>query len=166
MTHIILTGHGHFASGLASALEMVAGDLEAFTVVEFTQDDAQTYPDKLSSVIDSGLSSEGSVLVFCDLKGGTPFNCSMLSAVKNEHIEVVGGINLPILIETVMMRGADASRTAADLAEIAITASKTAITRDNKASLEGAQNRTTSNRQSATSVDDSSSLDAPDDEGI
>lgn len=166
MTHIILTGHGHFAAGISSALEMVAGDLDAFTVVEFTQEEAQAYPDKLSSVIDAGLSSEGSVLVFCDLKGGTPFNCSMLSAAQNENIEVVGGINLPVLIETVMMRGADATRTAADLAEIAMTAAETAITRDNQASLEGTQIATGAKQHDGA---DSAAQNPPefdDDEGI
>ncbi len=166
MTHIILTGHGHFAAGIASALEMVAGDLDAFTVVEFTQEDAQTYPDKLSSVIDAGLSSEGSVLVFCDLKGGTPFNCSMLSAAQNEHVEVVGGVNLPVLIETVMMRGADATRTAADLAEIAMTAAKSAITRDNKASLESSQTGAADEQHNGAECDDQNLSKFDEDEGI
>lgn len=140
MTHIILTGHAHFASGLASALEMVAGDLEAFSVIEFTQEEAHSYPDKLARAIQEGKSSEGGVLVFCDLKGGTPFNYSMLSAAQDENIEVIGGVNLPVLIETVMMRGADVASSAADLAEIAIHAATMAITRDNKKTLEGSQN--------------------------
>ena len=43
MVGFILTGHGQFAPGLASAIAMVAGDQPAFTVVPFEGDQAASY---------------------------------------------------------------------------------------------------------------------------
>lgn len=135
MAHIILTGHGNFARGLASALEMVAGNVDAFSVVTFNQDEAADFPDTIEKTINEGLQNQGSVLVFCDLKGGTPFNCSMMQAAQNENIEVIGGVNLPILIETVFTHQTDTALPASALAEIAMNAVPTSIFRENKGSF-------------------------------
>lgn len=135
MAHLILTGHGNFAKGLASALEMVAGNVDAFSVVTFNQDEAADFPDTIEKTINDGLQNQGSVLVFCDLKGGTPFNCSMMQAAQNENIEVIGGVNLPILIETVFTHQTDTALPASSLAEIAMNAASTSIFRENKGSF-------------------------------
>ena len=50
MIGFILTGHGEFAPGLASALELVAGRQEAFKVVPFDVDKASDYPELLSLI--------------------------------------------------------------------------------------------------------------------
>lgn len=139
MAHLILTGHGEFASGLTSALSMIAGNISAFSAITFTQDNAATYPETLAAEIETGISQQGSVLVFCDLKGGTPFNCAMLQAAQNENIEVIAGVNLPILIETVFAHQLNVHTPAKDLAAIALDGASGSIVWENKETFE-AQN--------------------------
>ena len=81
MVGFILTGHGNFANGIKSALDMVAGDQEAFEIVPFEGSQAATYGDDLRAAITKmrGECEEG-VIVFVDLLGGTPFNQSMMDS--------------------------------------------------------------------------------------
>lgn len=80
MVGFILTGHGQFAPGLASAIAMVAGDQPAFTVVPFEGDQAASYGEDLRAAITAMREECDGVLVFTDLLGGTPFNQSMMIA--------------------------------------------------------------------------------------
>ncbi|MCI1666350.1 MAG: PTS fructose transporter subunit IIA [Atopobiaceae bacterium] len=109
MVGVVLTGHGQFAPGLASALEMVAGPQQSFVVVPFDEAAAGEYGDTLRSAIaDLAGKCEG-VVVFVDLLGGTPFNQSMMISSVVPGVEVVCGTNLPMLIECMFMRGSDTS---------------------------------------------------------
>ena len=48
------------------------------------------------------------ILVLADLFGGTPFNTAMLEIKgKYKNVEVIAGINLPLLIEATLLRGGD-----------------------------------------------------------
>ena len=40
MLGLIVTGHGHFASGLTSSLELIAGDLQNYRAVDFEASDS------------------------------------------------------------------------------------------------------------------------------
>ena len=70
MVGFILTGHGQFAPGLASAIAMVAGDQPAFTVVPFEGDQAASYGEDLRAAITAMREECDGVLVFTDLLGG------------------------------------------------------------------------------------------------
>lgn len=132
MAQIILTGHGDFATGLFSALSMVAGDIPQFSTVTFKADEASSFQDRLTHEIQSGLDEYGSVLVFCDLKGGTPFNCSMMSAAESTDVEIIAGANLPLMIETIFAHNQNLEAPASELAAIALEAGKASIFRENQ----------------------------------
>ncbi len=114
MVGFVLTGHGEFACGLASAIDMVAGNQAAFTIVPFSGDAAATYGDDLKSAI-AAMSDEcpEGVLVFVDLLGGTPFNQAMMISQDVPSMQIVTGTNLPMLIELLFLRNG------ASLAELA-----------------------------------------------
>ena len=78
MIGFILTGHGHFSTGLKSALDMIAGPQEAFEVVTFTEEEAGAYGDTLRAAVKDMREKTDGVLIFCDLMGGTPLNQSMM----------------------------------------------------------------------------------------
>ena len=105
MVGFILTGHGHFADGIKSALDMVAGDQENFEIVPFEGSQAATYGDDLRAAITKmrGECEEG-VIVFVDLLGGTPFNQSMMIANDVDKLEIITGSNLPMIIELLFAR--------------------------------------------------------------
>ena len=139
MAQIILTGHGDFATGLFSALSMVAGDIPQFSTVTFKADEASSFQDRLTHEIQGGLDKCGSVLVFCDLKGGTPFNCSMMSAAESPDVEIIAGANLPLMIETIFAHNQNLEASASELAAIALEAGKASIFRENQETFLGQQ---------------------------
>ena len=125
MVGFILTGHGQFAPGLASAIAMVAGDQPAFTVVPFEGDQAASYGEDLRAAITAMREECDGVLVFTDLLGGTPFNQSMMIAQDVDNVEVLTGTNLPMVIELLFL----------ELGEQAVTVGQTGITAQTVASV-------------------------------
>ena len=125
MIGFILTGHGEFAPGLASALELVAGRQEGFKVVPFDVDKAADYPELIHSEIAAMREQTDGVVVFCDLLGGTPFNQAMMAAATTPGVEVVTGTNLPMLLETLSTRMPDS--TVDELVECALAAGKMGV---------------------------------------
>ena len=124
MVGFILTGHGQFAPGLASAIAMVAGDQPAFTVVPFEGDQAASYGGDLRAAITAMREECDGVLVFTDLLGGTPFNQSMMIAQDVDNVEVLTGTNLPMVIELLFLRGnatlAELGEQAAQIRQVAV----------------------------------------------
>ena len=117
MVGCIVTGHGDFALGLSSALEMIAGPQEEFRAVPFHEEGAGEYAKKISDAVRDMVDRDGSCVVFCDLVGGTPFNQSMMLTGELPQVQVVAGTNLPMLLEGLMSR--DDSMTAEGLAALA-----------------------------------------------
>lgn len=104
MVGIIVTGHGNFASGILSSLNLIAGEQEKLLGVDFTVDDStESLEIKLQEAIES-LSCE-EVLVLSDLAGGSPFKVSvMLSQKLSNNIRVISGTNLGMILETSLCR--------------------------------------------------------------
>ncbi len=125
MVGCILTGHGEFALGLASAVEMIAGPQDSFTPITFTDQEAASFPVRLREQIESYVEEQGSCLVFCDILGGSPFNQAMMIASEIPEVEVIGGTNLGMLLEILCSRGE--KDTALSLAQAAVEAGKTSV---------------------------------------
>lgn len=121
MVGFILTGHGQFAPGLASSIAMVAGDQPNFVVVPFEEADAGTYGDTLRAAITELRGNTDGVVCFVDLLGGTPFNQSMMISAGMDNVEVVAGTNLPMLLETLIMRGMNEGMTVDEIISTALS---------------------------------------------
>lgn len=102
-TVIIITGHGNYATGLKSSIELLAGQNGDLYYLDLTVDDTdQTLKEKMSNVVRS---NEGfSVLFICDIVGGTPFKVSVEFANHNDHMEVVAGCNMGSILEGVFQK--------------------------------------------------------------
>lgn len=110
MIGCLLTGHGSFAPGLSGALEMIAGPQQNFEVVPFKEEDGlDTFSERMTAAINKLLEENDGLVIFCDLLGGTPFNVAMTASQSLEHVEVIAGTNLPLLIECAGMRFTDMS---------------------------------------------------------
>ena len=107
MVGCILTGHGTFAVGVGAALEMVGGPQTDFECVTFLEDEATEFPAKIADAISGMAERCGEVVVFCDLMGGTPFNQAMMVAATTPGVQVVAGVNLPMLLECLPFRMQD-----------------------------------------------------------
>lgn len=98
MIGIIVSGHGHFATGILSALELISGNQNNMRAVDFEEGMSA---EDLGKKIDSALSSFDeveAVVLFTDLKGGTPFNQGFLRCHNSERFAVVAGVNLGMLL--------------------------------------------------------------------
>ncbi|MGV3488769.1 MAG: PTS galactosamine/N-acetylgalactosamine transporter subunit IIA [Tuberibacillus sp.] len=96
---IIVTGHGHFATGQQAALKLIAGVQENIQFIDFEESDTtETLSKKFEAALNSFEDCNG-VLFLCDLVGGTPFKTAVLMAAKEDRYEVVGGANLPMILE-------------------------------------------------------------------
>lgn len=106
MLGIIITGHGNYASGLLSSIELIAGNQEKLEVVDFKEGDSSDLLNKNIKEAISRLSNEN-IIIFTDIPGGTPFNQSVLISQEYSKIEVITGTNLPAIIDGLFNREMD-----------------------------------------------------------
>ena len=104
MIGIVIVTHRNLGDALIDATEFILGNRpEAVTPISI---DLNEKADKLRKKISEGIktvkSKEG-VLILTDMFGGTPSNLSY-SFLEEGHIEVLSGVNLPILIKAVNAR--------------------------------------------------------------
>lgn len=127
MIGLIVTGHGNFGSGLTSSLNLIAGEQENYQYVDFTKE-VDELRDDLDKAMDALKDCEG-ILVLSDLVGGSPFKTAVEVGFPRGNVEVVGGSNLPMLVEISMTRKFMTDATAKDLAEAAVNTGKDQILR-------------------------------------
>ncbi len=124
MIGLILVTHGQLAREFVSAMEHVVGPQEAIASVCIgPQDDAAARREEISAKIAEVDRGKG-VIVLTDLFGGTPSNLA-ISLLEEGKVEVIAGINLPMLIRLARARSdmnvADAVRAARDAGRNYIT---------------------------------------------
>ena len=104
MIGMVLVTHGGLAREFLAAVEHVVGPQEAVSVVCIGPEDD---PDERRQQIIDGVArvdgGEG-VIVVTDMFGGTPSNLA-LSVLEQGRVEVVAGMNLPMLIKLTELRG-------------------------------------------------------------
>lgn len=97
MTGLVLVTHAGLAGALKSSAEMIVGEIEAFAMVEVAPgEQADGIMNRVVTAVES-VSADGAIIM-TDLFGGTPSNMAM-SFLKEGRIEVVTGVNLPMVIE-------------------------------------------------------------------
>ena len=103
MIGIVLVTHGRLASEFRAALEHVVGPQKQIESIGIGPDDdiEQRRQDIISAVaqVDNG----AGVVVLTDMFGGTPSNLA-ISIMNGAHIEVIAGVNLPMLIKLASVR--------------------------------------------------------------
>ena len=103
MIGIVLVTHGRLAIEFRAALEHVVGAQEQIETVTIGPDDnvEQRRRDIIEAVkrVDSG----DGVAILTDMFGGTPSNLA-ISVMDRAKIEVIAGVNLPMLIKLASLR--------------------------------------------------------------
>lgn len=94
----VIVSHGQVANELLAAAEAVVGDLSNITAVSIGwHDDVEMAKDEISRAIKKVSDGVG-VLVLTDMFGGTPTNISAMF-LKDGEVEIVTGVNLPMVIK-------------------------------------------------------------------
>ena len=121
MFGIILIGHGKIATGFASALELFGCTMDkGCRVIEFLPEDSpEDVAKKLSEALDS-LSNYDGTVIFTDIFFGTPYNMAVQQKLHRpeEHIEIVAGANLTVILETYMSRSSEISDVVSNSVEL------------------------------------------------
>ncbi len=106
MIGIVLVTHGRLAEELIAALEHVVGPQDAVANVCIGPDDDMEARRKeiLESItkVDDG----SGVILLTDMFGGTPSNLA-ISVIEKSNVEVIAGVNLPMLIKLASARGGE-----------------------------------------------------------
>lgn len=124
MIGLILVTHGNLAAEFVHAMEHVVGPQEAIaTVCIGPNDDMEERREEIASAIQTVNSGEG-VIILTDLFGGTPSNLA-ISLLDAGRVEVIAGINLPMLIR---LAGARKTKDVVSAVLAARDAGKTYIT--------------------------------------
>ena len=95
---IVVVTHGQLATELVNAAETIVGDLPQFTAVSIGwHEDQQDARAEIAAAITRVQQGRG-VLILTDMFGGTPSNLAM-SFLGQQDVEVITGVNLPMLIK-------------------------------------------------------------------
>ncbi len=116
MIGVVLVTHGRLAQEFIGALEHVVGPQQNMAAVSIGPDDdiEQRRCEIVESVaaVDSGRG----VVLLTDMFGGTPSNLA-ISVLDQGRVEVVAGVNLPMLIKLASLRGKESLATVIDEAQ-------------------------------------------------
>ncbi|MGH8187344.1 MAG: PTS sugar transporter subunit IIA [Steroidobacteraceae bacterium] len=102
MIGVVVVTHGHLATELLNAAETIVGDLPRFTAVSIGwHEDVQDARDEIAQAI-ARVHGEHGILVLTDMFGGTASNLG-ITFLEGNKVEVLTGVNLPMLIKLASM---------------------------------------------------------------
>ena len=103
MIGIVLVTHGHLADELVNALEHVVGPQDGIATVCINPDDDMER--RRSDILDAvaRVGTESGVILLTDMFGGTPSNLA-ISVMNEAGVEVIAGVNLPMMIQLARVR--------------------------------------------------------------
>jgi PTS system mannose-specific IIA component len=106
MIGVVVVTHGQLATELVNAAEMIVGDLPQFAAVSIGwHNDVNDARNDIAEAI-ARVRGDGGVLLLTDMFGGTPSNLG-LTFLEADRLEVLTGVNLPMLIKLASLQGSD-----------------------------------------------------------
>jgi mannose PTS system EIIA component len=116
MIGMVLVTHGALAHEFKSALEHVVGPQDRCETIAIGPDDnMENRRNDILKAIDDADDGHG-VIILTDMFGGTPSNLA-ISVMQNRAVEVIAGVNLPMLVKLARIRGDMPIKEAVNLAQ-------------------------------------------------
>ncbi len=104
MIGMVLVTHGRLAEEFRAALEHVVGPQDQCeTIAIGPDDDMEERRNDIVSAVQRVDNGKG-VVILTDMFGGTPSNLA-ISVMQNREVEVIAGVNLPMLVKLARVRG-------------------------------------------------------------
>lgn len=106
MLGVVLATHGTLSDGLKDSAEVIMGATNNMTTVNLNQgDDVQEFGSQINESIEQVNQGDG-VIVLVDLISASPYNQSVLVTSQLEEslqksVYIIGGVNLPMLLEVI-----------------------------------------------------------------
>lgn len=106
MIGLVLVTHGRLAEEFLNAVEHVVGPQENFETIAIGADDDMEQ--RRSDIVDAVARADtgAGVIVLTDMFGGTPSNLA-ISVMESGRVEIIAGVNLPMLIKLSSVRSRD-----------------------------------------------------------
>ena len=103
MIGVVLVTHGRLADEFVAAIRHIVGDQENMTAISIGPDDdmKQRRADIVEAV--AGVDTGSGVIILTDMFGGTPSNLA-ISVMNPGRVEVIAGVNLPMLVRLASVR--------------------------------------------------------------
>jgi PTS system mannose-specific IIA component len=115
MIGMVLVTHGALADEFKSALEHVVGPQERVeTIAIGPDDDMEQRRDDILGAVERAEQGQG-VVILTDMFGGTPSNLA-ISVMQQRSVEVIAGVNLPMLVKLARIRADVDIKTAVSMA--------------------------------------------------
>src|SRR5688500_1488230 len=115
MIAALIVTHGNLATELLNAARQIEADVAGIEAVALEWNDSvDVAHEKIREAL-ARVTDKNDVIIFTDMFGGTPSNIS-LSFLEKGHIEIVTGVNLPMIVKFAMIKGEE--RDVASLAHI------------------------------------------------
>ncbi|MDC0184580.1 PTS sugar transporter subunit IIA [Rhodobiaceae bacterium] len=103
MIGIIIVTHGNLALELKSAMEHILGIQKNIEIISIKPDDDLEIKKSALEESIKKVDEENGVIILTDMFGGTPSNLA-ISLLKIRKVEIISGVNLPMLIKLIGLR--------------------------------------------------------------
>jgi PTS system mannose-specific IIA component len=104
MIGLIVITHGDFGQQLIKAAEVILGEQKEVWALSLQEKDGlETLSERIEKILKEGEEQSEGKIIFVDMLGGTPANAS-LKFVNQEKVEIISGVNLPMLIAGISYR--------------------------------------------------------------
>jgi len=104
MIGLIVVTHGDFGCQLVKAAQLILGEQEEVWALSLHERDGLgTLRGRIAKVLKEGSKKSEGKIILVDMFGGTPANAS-LKFLNEEKIEIISGVNLPMLIAGINYR--------------------------------------------------------------
>lgn len=124
--HIVITTHSTLCEGYLKATKLILmNDATGISAVPFKEN---TSPDDFEESMKEIISQHHlqPLIILTDLIGGTPNNVS-IKQLNNNRIQIIAGINLPLLLELLMAQSAGKSIEEIDFKELLKNSQKSMV---------------------------------------
>lgn len=116
MIGIVIVTHGNLAQEFKLALEHIVGPQDNMITIDIgADDDMEVRRKEISDAIQQVETGSG-VIILTDLFGGTPSNMA-ISMMQDDKVDVIAGINLPMLVKLAGLRETKTILEATELAQ-------------------------------------------------
>lgn len=103
MVTVIVASHGELADAFLKTSALLFGRQErVFALGFYPGEDIGQLTQQMEHLLDSG--NPDGYIILTDILGGSPYNVAAQLALKQPHVEVVAGVNLPLLLEVLQIR--------------------------------------------------------------
>lgn len=104
MITVVIAAHGNLSESLIGTARMIFGNMENVEQVNFKPEEGIEHLIARYTAATEKVGGNDSVLFLVDLFGGSPYNAASRFVAHKENMDIVTGVNLPMVVEVLGKR--------------------------------------------------------------